>query len=75
MLVAWGGDWTGISILQWSYDANGEDHLEMANPYRVFPSVDSGVRFGRPDLSGRRMDNASKMINRCQKPVELFRSV
>ena len=75
MLVAWGGDWTGKKVEHWSYDALGEDHLERTNPYRVFPSVDSGVRFGRPDLSGRRTDNASKTVNRCQKPVELFRSV
>ena len=73
ILIAWGGDWKGTSIADWSYDKDGEDAIEATNNYRFFPSVDSGVRFGRPDMYGRRLTGSNLIVNRCQKPLELWR--
>ena len=50
-----------------------EDKYEMANPLRAFRSVDVGMRFGRPELSRWKRDG--KIVNRCQKPLDLVRCV
>lgn len=50
-----------------------EDKFEMANPLRAFRSVDVGLRFARPELSRWKRDG--KIVNRCQKPLELLRWV
>jgi hypothetical protein len=72
VIMAWKG-FNGFSTDKWSYEIHGEDKLERMNPYRFFQSVDGPVRFGRPDLYGRRLTPAGLIVNRCQKPVEASR--
>ena len=67
----------GHDINHWSFDANGEDRLELCNPCRLFGGPDCSMEWLQPrrntyGLTGRLKSNGLD-VNRCQKSVEGIR--